>query len=54
MFDNAEHTKTRNMATKIIQEWMQTELLEEVEYKSESQRKTRMGVQAVGRVGEMR
>jgi hypothetical protein len=33
---------------------MQTELLEEIEYKSESQRKTRMGVQAAGRVGEMR
>ena len=54
MFDKADHTKTRSMATKIIQEWMQTELLEEIEYKSESQRKTRMGVQAAGRVGEIR
>jgi hypothetical protein len=54
MFDKAEDTKTRSMAAKIVQEWMQTELLEEIEYKSESQRKTRMGVQAAGRVGEMR
>jgi hypothetical protein len=54
MFDKAEDTKTRSMAAKIVQEWMQSELLEEIEYKSESQRKTRMGVQAAGRVGEIR
>jgi hypothetical protein len=54
MFDNAEHTKTRSMATQIVDKWMENELLEEIEYKSESQRKTRMGVQAAGRVGEMR
>ena len=54
MFDKADHTKTRSMATKIISTWMETELLEEIEYKSESQRKTRMGVQAAGRVGEIR
>ena len=54
MFDKAEDTKTRSMAKQIIDKWMETELLEEIEYKSESQRKTRMGVQAAGRVGEMR
>ena len=54
MFDKADHTKTRSMATKIINTWMESELLEEIEYKSESQRKTRMGVQAAGRVGEIR
>ena len=54
MFDKADHTKTRSMATQIIQKWMENDLLETIEYKSESQRKMRMGVQAVGRVGEVR
>ena len=54
MFDKAEDTKTRSMAKQIIDKWMESELLEEIEYKSESQRKTRMGVQAAGRVGEIR
>ena len=54
MFDKADHTKTRSMATQIVNKWMENNLLEEIEYKSESQRKMRMGVQAVGRVGEVR
>jgi hypothetical protein len=54
MFDKAEHTKTSAMAANIIQEWMETDLLEEVTYKSEGQRKERKGVQSTGRVGEIR
>ena len=51
-FANPDHKKSARQAKQIVAEWFETDLLEEVAYRSESQRKERMGVQATGRVGE--
>ena len=51
-FANPDHKKSARQAKLIIAEWFEKDLLEEVAYRSEGQRKDRMGVQATGRVGE--
>ena len=51
-FANSDHKKSARQAKLIVAEWMEKDLLEEVAYRSEGQRKDRMGVQATGRVGE--
>ena len=51
-FANPDHKKSARQAKLIIEEWMEKDLLEEVAYRSDGQRKDRMGVQATGRVGE--
>jgi len=51
-FANPDHKKSARQAKQIVAEWFETDLLEEVAYRSESQRRDRMGVQATGRVGE--
>lgn len=51
-FSNLDHVKTDGQAKAILRQWMDEGLLEEVEYHSEKQRKTRKGVVTTGRVGE--
>jgi hypothetical protein len=51
-FANPDHKKSARQAKLIVAEWFEKDLLEEVAYRSEGQRKDRMGVQATGRVGE--
>ena len=51
-FANSDHKKSARQAKQIVAEWMEKDLLEEVAYRSENQRRERMGVQATGRVGE--
>lgn len=51
-FADPNHKKSARQAKQIIAEWMEKDLIEEVAYRSEGQRKDRMGVQAAGRVGE--
>lgn len=51
-FDNPEHAKSDAQAKRIIKMWQERGLLEEFEYRSESQRKDRRGVRPTGRVGE--
>ena len=46
------NAKTDIQAKAILKKWMEEGLLEEVTYKSESQRKDRKGVVTSGRVGE--
>jgi len=53
-FRNADHTKTPAQAKKIIQKWIETGLLEEVEYFSAAQRKERKGLAVCGYVGEQK
>jgi hypothetical protein len=51
-FDNPDHAKSDAQAKRIIKMWQERGLLEEFEYRSESQRKDRRGVRPTGRVGE--
>lgn len=51
-FDDATHSKNAAQAKRIIKTWHERGLLEEFEYRSESQRKDRKGVRPVGRVGD--
>lgn len=51
-FQKAEDFKSEAQAKMILRKWLKTGLLEEVEYYSETQRKDRKGVTAVGRVGD--
>jgi hypothetical protein len=44
--------KNDGQAKRIIKTWHEKGLIEEFEYRSESQRKDRKGVRPVGRVGE--
>lgn len=53
-FKKAEDFKSEAQAKQIIRQWLQSGLLEEVEYYSASQRKNRKGVTATGRVGEQK
>jgi RecA-family ATPase len=51
-FDDPAHMKNDGQAKRIIKTWHDKGLIEEFEYRSESQRKDRKGVRPVGRVGE--
>lgn len=51
-FSNLDHVKTDGQAKAILRQWMDEGLIEEVEYRSEKQRKARKGVVTTGRVGE--
>lgn len=51
-FDDPTHMKNEGQAKRIIKTWHERGLIEEFEYRSESQRKDRKGVRPVGRVGE--
>jgi hypothetical protein len=51
-FDDPKHMKNDGQAKRIIKTWHDKGLIEEFEYRSESQRKDRKGVRPVGRVGE--
>jgi hypothetical protein len=51
-FDDPTHMKNDGQAKRIIKTWHERGLIEEFEYRSESQRKDRKGVRPVGRVGE--
>jgi len=51
-FDDPSHMKNDGQAKRIIKTWHDKGLIEEFEYRSESQRKDRKGVRPVGRVGE--
>jgi RecA-family ATPase len=51
-FDDPKHMKNDGQAKRIIKTWHEKGLIEEFEYRSESQRKDRKGVRPVGRVGE--
>jgi hypothetical protein len=51
-FDDPKHTKNSGQAKRIIKTWHEKGLIEEFDYRSESQRKDRKGVRPVGRVGE--
>jgi RecA-family ATPase len=51
-FDDLSHMKNDGQAKRIIKTWHEKGLIEEFEYRSESQRKDRKGVRPVGRVGE--
>jgi hypothetical protein len=51
-FDRAEDFKSPEAAKAIIKKWVETGLLEEVEYYSAAQRKDRMGVISTGRIGD--
>lgn len=51
-FSNLDHVKTDGQAKAILRQWMDEGLIEEVEYHSEKQRKSRKGVVTTGRVGE--
>lgn len=51
-FDDPAHMKNEGQAKRIIKTWHERGLIEEFEYRSESQRKDRKGVRPVGRVGE--
>jgi hypothetical protein len=51
-FDDPKHMKNEGQAKRIIKTWHERRLIEEFEYRSESQRKDRKGVRPVGRVGE--
>lgn len=51
-FSNLDHVKTDGQAKAILRQWMEEGLIEEVEYHSEKQRKSRKGVVTTGRVGE--
>ena len=50
-FKKAEDFKSETQAKMIIKKWLETGLLEHVEYYCKRQRKDRKGVTAVGRVG---
>ena len=51
-FSNLDHVKTDGQAKAILRQWMDEGMIEEVEYHSEKQRKSRKGVVTTGRVGE--
>jgi hypothetical protein len=51
-FGDPMNAKTDLQAKSIIKKWVEEGLLEEVTYRSESQRKDRKGVVSTGRVGE--
>jgi hypothetical protein len=51
-FDDPKHMKNDGQAKRIIKTWHDKGLIEEFEYRSESQRKDRKGLRPVGRVGE--
>jgi hypothetical protein len=51
-FDDPKHMKNDGQAKRIIKTWHDKGLIEEFEYRSESQRKDRKGVRPVGRIGE--
>jgi hypothetical protein len=51
-FTNADHVKTPAQAKSIVRQWVKSGLLEEMEYRSPTQRKDRKGVLSTGRVGE--
>ena len=51
-FDSAKHTKNDAQAKLIVKHWIATGLLEEFEYTSPKQRKTRNGLRSTSRVGE--
>lgn len=51
-FDDVAHNKNDAQAKRIIKAWHERGLIEEFEYRSESQRKGRKGVRPNGRVGD--
>jgi len=51
-FDDPTHMKNEGQAKRIIKKWHERGLIEEFEYRSESQRKERKGVRPTGRVGD--
>ena len=54
VFQDSANNKSDAQAKSILREWMQNGLIEEIEYRSASQRKDKKGVISTGRVGEMR
>ena len=52
-FANTDHRKTEGQAKAIIKKWLDADLFEIGEYRSEGQRKDRKGIVSVGRVGEV-
>ncbi len=54
VFQDSANNKSDSQAKSILREWMQNGLIEEIEYRSASQRKDKKGVISTGRVGEMR
>lgn len=50
-FSNPDHVKSPAQAKAILRQWLKTGLIEEMEYRSATQRKDRKGVLATGRVG---
>ena len=52
-FDDTKHIKNDGQAKRIIKTWHENGILEEFEYRSESQRKNRRGVRPTTRVGDL-
>lgn len=50
-FDNDDHKKAPGQAKAILAKWLETGLLEEIDYHSAAQRKQKKGVISTGRVG---